>query len=271
MRAVQEVRVAGHFGELVQGRIGRAGPVALITLPCPLPVVTARHIPGRGLCIHAAGQHLIAPERARRFLGGLGLRLTGRIALRAARAGTGAGVSTAVLVAIARLAGYAGPPGPLARACMASEGASDPLMFSQPERLLWASRRGEILADLPALPELEILGGFFGPPQRTDPADTRFPDVSDLVEDWMHAEGDGARIAALASESGRRTLALRGPADDPTERLARETGALGWAIAHTGAARALVFAPGALPAGAAERLRGAGLRGLRRFRTGGAR
>ena len=35
------VRVPGHFGELLQGRIGSDGPVALVTLPCPALGVTA--------------------------------------------------------------------------------------------------------------------------------------------------------------------------------------------------------------------------------------
>ena len=28
--------VAGHFGEWLQGRLGPDGPVALVTLPCPV-------------------------------------------------------------------------------------------------------------------------------------------------------------------------------------------------------------------------------------------
>ena len=33
--AVTVARVAGHFGEFLQGRLGAEGPVALVTLPCP--------------------------------------------------------------------------------------------------------------------------------------------------------------------------------------------------------------------------------------------
>jgi len=32
----RSVRISGHFGELLQGRLGPQGPVALITLPCPV-------------------------------------------------------------------------------------------------------------------------------------------------------------------------------------------------------------------------------------------
>ena len=38
-------RVEGHFGELLQGRLGPAGPVVLVTLPCP--VLAARLLAGR--------------------------------------------------------------------------------------------------------------------------------------------------------------------------------------------------------------------------------
>lgn len=86
--------------------------------------------------------------------------------------------------------------------------------------------------------------------------------------------GPGAAICppwpALASESARRTLALRGPVGDPTAEIARALGAAGYAIAHTGAARAFLFVPGTLPAGAGAVLRAAGLTGIRRF-TGGER
>jgi hypothetical protein len=52
--------------------------------------------------------------------------------------------------------------------------------------------------------------------------------------------------------------------------LARELGALGYARAHTGPARALIFAPGKVPGGAGAALQEAGLRDVLRFRTGGA-
>ena len=40
------VRVAGHFGELLQGRLGPSGPVALVSLPCPALWVEARQAVG---------------------------------------------------------------------------------------------------------------------------------------------------------------------------------------------------------------------------------
>ncbi len=266
----RHVRVAGHFGELMQGRIGRDGPVALISLPCPSLAVEGWHVPGPGLSIHGAGQRLMTPERARKFLFRLESVLSGRILLRAGMpAGGGAGASTATLVALARIAGAKVAPAALARACVTAEGASDPLMFPNPGRILWASRRGEALADLPPLPRLDIIGGFFGPHRRTDARDMDFPDIADLVDAWRQAGGDAATCAALASESARRTLALRGPEADPTEALATELGALGFAIAHTGSARALLFRPGTRPDEARERLRRAYFREIVSFSVGG--
>jgi hypothetical protein len=52
--------------------------------------------------------------------------------------------------------------------------------------------------------------------------------------------------------------------------LARDLGALGYARAHTGPARALIFAPGKVPNGAGAALKEAGLRDVLHFRTGGA-
>ena len=49
------------------------------------------------------------------------------------------------------------------------------------------------------------------------------------------------------------------------------TGALGHAIAHTGSARALLFAPETIPPGTADLLRQAGFRRIVRFRTGEVR
>lgn len=268
----RETCVTGHFGELLQGRFGPSGPVVLVTLPCPVLGVSGRYRAGRGLQVHGHGQRLVTPSRARRLLAALGLPCHGRFSLRAAMPpGGGAGASTAALVTLARLAGWAGDELTLARACIACEGASDPTMFDAPERLLWASRKGEIVAATAPLPVFDVVGGFFGPVRRTDPRDSDFADISDLWPHWQSAvaAGDRTALAGLSSEAARRTLALRGPDADPTEAIAGELGALGHAIAHTGAARALLFAPRTVPDDWAGRLRAAGFRGLVRFRAGG--
>jgi uncharacterized protein involved in propanediol utilization len=185
-------------------------------------------------------------------------------------AGGGAGASTATLAALARLAAVNVVPEVLARACIAAEGASDPLMFAAPERLLWAPREGRMLRHLPALPRFDVIGGFFGPARRTDPHDHDFPDIADLVEGWVRAAraGRSGELAELASLSAGRTLALRGPADDPTANLAHELGAAGCVIGHTGSARGLLFLPGRIPERARSALQSVGMKGVIRFSVG---
>ncbi len=260
------IRVTGHFGELIQGRVGPDGPVALITLPCPALAVEV--LPAALPDPHG----LLPPGRARALLDRLGLPDPGpcRISATMPRGG-GAGASTAALVAYARFAGARQSPDDLARACVAVEGASDPLMFPAPERLLWASRRAEVLEHLPPLPAFDVIGGFWGPNRRTDPQDNGFADIADLIAPWRAAAmaGDLPALARLASRSADRTLALRGPAGDPTPGLARVLGALGHTVAHTGSARGLLFRPGAIPPDAPARLAAAGFRRVVTFRCGG--
>jgi len=258
----------GHFGEWMQGRLGPDGPVVLVSLPFPRPVLRAWHIAGRGpLRLSGAG---LTAGQARHFLQRLGCPLTGRVQMKPlVPPGQGMGVSTARLVALARLAGCAAPDAVLARACLRAEGASDPLWCAAPERILWASRLGQRLGGLPELPRYQIIGGLWGAGQPTDPTDSRFPDISDILGAWQSAR-TLAEYAALASESAARCVALRGPVADPTARLARNLGALGWAAAHTGSARGLIFAPGTAPHTTAAQLRAAGFRNLVAFQ-GGAR
>jgi uncharacterized protein involved in propanediol utilization len=273
-----QARAIGHFGELLQGRLGREGPVALVTLPCPELAVAAQVHPAAGLALHGSGQRLLTPARARKFLQLLGLSLQGRIVLRADMpAGCGAGASTATLVALAELARWQGSAQTLAEACLAIEGATDPLMFLSPETMLWASRHAEPIALLPPLPEFDVMGGFWGDGQRTDPTDHDFPDISDLIPRWANAAAaaDLAGLAALCSTSASRCLAHRPSSHttrtDPTASLAADLGALGYVIAHTGAARGLIYAPGQIPDQAYAALRAAGLRRIVRFRAGGRR
>lgn len=265
-----ELHVPGHFGEWMQGRLGPGGPVILITLPCPVLGVTARLGSGMQGLQGAGLDNPHGAAAAARFIADLRLDLPHGIRLQAiADAGLGTGVSTASLLALARLARWRGPASVLAQACLRAEGASDPLMSHNPARLLWASRQGHVLARLPVLPAHEVIGGFYGPPQMTDPTDSAFPDIADLVAAWRGTR-DLAGFAALAAQSARRCLDQRGPAQDPTAALAQRLGALGWTIAHTGAARGLVFAPGRVPGHAAKALRNAGLRDVLQFSGGRA-
>lgn len=259
-------RVSGHFGELMQGRLGPAGPLALITLPCPLLQAEVSGHPGP-LQLHQPGATLLTLPRARRFLAALRLPVRGGFVLRSNMLpGGGTGASTAALVALARAAGA--DAARIAAACLAIEGASDPLMFAAPERLLWASRQGQVLGQLPPLPQGVVLGGHWGPVQRTQPQDLDFPDISDLLAAWPAACRDIGQMAALCAVSAARSLARRGPHGDPTAALAARLGALGHVIAHTGSARGLIFAPGTLPKDAAATLQQAGFSRIIRFRIG---
>ena len=186
--------------------------------------------------------------RLRSFLSALGSDARWRVALRAdAPPGGGAGVSTAALVAVARAAGA--EEARVARACLAAEGAVDPLMMDEPAAWLWASREARAIRPIEPPQPMDIVGGFWGAPERTAPEDDDFPDIADLAGRWDAVAGDLSALAAIASESAARTTALRGPAGDPTEALVAETGALGWTRAHTGSARALIFPPGGAPEG----------------------
>lgn len=266
------VRQPCHFGEWLQGRLGLEGPVVLVTL---MPEgVDLRATRGPSAAFRVATPMMPAGFPApipalRRFLRGLGLTVRGTHALRPALApGLGTGVSTAALIALARLAGFDGPPDLLASACLAVEGATDPLMYPHPDRLLWASRRARVLGALPPVPRAHLLAGVFGPALPTKAADQDYDDVSDLVAAWRAARSLSDN-AAIARDSATRCLARRGPADDPTGDLARDLGALGWAASHSGAARVLIFAPGAVPRHGATLMREAGLRAVRALVTGG--
>ena len=189
-----------------------------------------------------------------------------------ARLGAGAGMSTAMLLALARAMGIDASPEALANACLEAEGAVDPLMMDRPETLLWASREARAVRSMPQPPAFAVVGGFLGPPVQTVSDDSRFADVSDLVPNWMAAAeaGDKVGLARIATVSAERTTALRGPADDRTAVLAQDLDALGWCRAHTGSARGLLFELGCVPAGAEDRLRAEGYADVLRFATKGA-
>ncbi len=118
---------------------------------------------------------------------------------------------------------------------------------------------------------MEIAGGFLKTPSRTCPKDEHFPDIADLIKPFTQAcaARDLKALAKVATLSARRCLTLRGPQDDPLEALFQRTGALGMVIAHTGSARGLIFAPGAMPATIRADLHDAGLDHVVTYRAGG--
>ncbi|MGH1414696.1 MAG: propanediol utilization protein [Pelagimonas sp.] len=263
--------VAGHFGELMQGRLGQHGPVVLVTLPCPALCVHARAVPSLRTEIYSP-QRILSAQRARRFRHGIQAPTQQRITLHSDMPpGGGAGASTAALVALAQLSGRRIDPADLAKACLKIEGATDPLMFPQPEQMLWASRQARVISPLPVLPKIEVIGGFFGPLCTTMPGDENFADISDLVPQWTQAthDQDLKTIAQLTTTSALRNLKQRGIANDPTIEMARNLNALGVVMAHTGAARGLIFAPNSVPLRARATLKSAGFSRLVQFKAGG--
>lgn len=269
---------SGHFGELLQGRLGPSGPLALVTLPAPPLLVSAQVLPGPFGFLQAGRERpLDRGVIVAIFREVAGAPPCGRLILRSGMpAGGGAGSSTAAILATAAAcaAAHGRPPvrpERLARLCLALEGAIDPLMHFHPGRLLWAPRAARILARLPALPAFDVVGGFLGPGIRTDPADLDFADIADLVAAWgpAAARGDLAALAALSTESARRNTARRGGPDlAPLVAAGQRLGALGLVAAHTGSARGLIFAPGRVPAGAIGALRELGLRAVDHFPLG---
>ncbi|MBK5934193.1 threonine kinase [Rhodovulum imhoffii] len=270
-RAVRQASVCGHFGEFLQGRLGPGGAIVLITLPCPVLRAHAVWQPGRGFGFWQGARPVLRLADLRAlFARALGTAPFGRARLSCTMPpGGGAGASTAARLALLRclrpnLQNEAG-------LCLSLEGATDPLMIEAPERTLWAPRAARAVASLPPLPAFDVLGGFAGPGQRTDPSDSRFADISDLVIRWKTGP-DRAALADLATESARRNHALRGGADPaPVLALGRRMGALGLASAHTGAAQALLFAPGTIPPEARAAMQDAGLSHITRFRIGDPR
>lgn len=258
-----QARIAGHFGEFLQGRLGPDGSVCLVTVPCQALGVTA---------VAASGffdvDGCVEPAIAHRFFEALGDLPQASFQLHNdAVIGGGAGMSTAALFAMAEASGAKGD---WVQAALAAEGAVDPLL--ETEHVLWASREGRVIERFLPVPEFDVVGGFWGAPEPTDPNDNNFADIADLVAMWRAAANreDRAALAGLSTESARRVTALRGPADDPTLDLARELGALGILRAHTGSARGLLFAPGRSDPSAARALSEAGFADVLQFRTGGA-
>lgn len=254
----------------MQGRLGPQGPVVLITLPCPALGVRLSRREGPFALFQPQGR-ATCPAQAIALMRAMGRRPTGRYVLRPEMpVGAGAGSSTAALLALAQSLDHRLPRPQLEALLIALEGASDPLLQPAPERVLWASRQGKVLAHLPPLPRMQVVAGFQGNAVFTDPQDVDFPDISDLILRWKSPGLGPQDYADLASTAAERSLTRRGPANDQTARLAAKTGAMGFAIAYTGAARALLFAPGQDLGAAHAAARAVGWRQVIQFPLGSA-
>lgn len=268
--AESHTRVFGHFGEWLQGRLGPDGPVVLVSMSCPEFWCEVQVKPSNAFEILQTRQ-VLSENRIKECLDHLGVTdpvavsLSGSIPI-----GAGLGASTASLAALIKAVKPTWDENKVTSTCLMIEGATDPLVFDQFDKILWASRKGQIVQNFSNPPKFEVIGGLWGDAETTDPHDDHFPDVYDLIPLWEKAacEKSLSITAALASESARRTTALRGPFNDPSEAVTTELNALGFTRAHTGSARGFLFAPGKVPAIAMDHLRGHGYTHLTRFLTG---
>lgn len=263
-------RVHGHMGELLQGRLGPSGPVVLVTLPCPGLWLEVSREDGP-FAVEPDLAQIVDSARLRALLRVLDAPVTGRFSAQIAMpVGAGAGASTAALLAVARL--VAPDLGTLQTEtlCHQLEGASDPLLRPNAERLLWASRQAKAVAQLENPPPLVAVGGFHGAARRTDPKDLNFPDISDLIAAWPMACSSPLAFADLVTQSAKRTLDRRGGDARALRTLAERLGAIGFAIAHTGSACAFLYPPEHRAEPTLAALADLGWRHLQTQRLGGA-
>jgi len=265
-------RASGHFGEWLQGRLGANGPIGLVSVQCNEFWVRVARTSSSDFQ-YAKPLSALGHERALALLHELGCASNGSYsATTNIEAGAGLGASTASLLAFAKASGATDLSiDQISKALVAVEGASDPLMYPDFDRLLWASREARILERLAPPPKFEILGGCWGNPSKTDPKDQNFPDVSDLVDAWKTAtlSGEVKRVAEISTESHHRTTALRNRAAEPTDAILNDLGALGVLRAHTGSARGFLFKPGTAPSSGLHQLQEAGYSNPVQFLTGG--
>ncbi|HEU4881894.1 MAG TPA: hypothetical protein VFT45_06610, partial [Longimicrobium sp.] len=168
-RVIGHGEVSAHHGEIVQGVFYSSDGIvehALVTLPCGLFRTRAVFRPIRsGPLTVQPGDRSRARLAARLTMDALGyprwggsLRIEGNVPLR-----WGCGSSTtdvlSTIRAVANAFGAVLEPAWIARLSVASETASDSLMYGAERAVLFAQRRGSLLLDLGGpLPPLQVLG-----------------------------------------------------------------------------------------------------------------
>lgn len=265
------ISIAGHMGELLQGRLGPSGPVVLITLPAPHLRLEVQQRTGAFSLYQPSGR-IIDRAKLHGLYRAAGCKPKGRWVMRALMPiGAGAGASTAALVGLAKALRPDWTNRKIEEICLRLEGASDPLLARAPERILWASREGRKLQELPKLPPMQVVGGFVKGRLITDPSDQNFPDVSDLVQNWAFACRDLTHLGEIVTEASRRRLRQWGEDMTPLITLAKEFGAKGLSIAHTGTARAFLLpADSAAAPSLAQHLRHLGWHFVQNYKIGGS-
>ncbi|MFG3091117.1 kinase [Streptomyces antibioticus] len=254
-----------HHGELLQGVFEGPGGVpvrALVTLPCPLFTTRAVFTPAPhggagGVTVRPAWRRK-ARRAAELALDGTGL--SGRLEVAGdVPLGRGFGSSTSDVLAAVRAVGDAlgAPPTAVeaARLAVRAETASDALMF-EGTTVLFAQREGTVVEDFGRPPPpLRVLGfgtrpGSSGvdtlalPPPRYDRAErARFEELRALLREALRT-GDAALLGWVATQStliNQHRLPV--PALDTLLAVARESGALGLQVAHSGDLAGLLLPP----------------------------
>ncbi|HEU4881004.1 MAG TPA: hypothetical protein VFT45_02130 [Longimicrobium sp.] len=273
--------VQAHHGEIVQGLFYSADGAlehGLVTLPCGLFGTRARFRPLRSgpLTVEPADRGR-ARTAARLTLDALGrtgwggsLRIEGNVPLR-----WGCGSSTTDVLSTIRAVADAFDtvlqPEWIARISVAAETASDSLMYGPERAVLFAQRRGCRLLDLGGpLPAVRVLGfntemdrgveTLSLPPIPYSAWETEaFQPLLGLLRRAVERH-DAALLGRVATASTVITQRHRPKRDMPRLlRLAREVGAVGTQVAHSGTVAGFLFHPADDPAGRMAHAR----RGLR--------
>ncbi|HEU4883657.1 MAG TPA: hypothetical protein VFT45_15460 [Longimicrobium sp.] len=276
-------RIHAHHGEIVQGMFYSSdGSVehGLVTLPCTLFRTAVRFRPLRsGPLTVEPGDRSRARAAARLTLDALGrtgwggaIRIESSVPVQ-----WGCGSSTtdvlATIRAVADAFGAVLEPAWIAGLAVAAETASDSLMFGPGRAVLFAQRRGRVLLDLGGpLPAVRVLGfnteGEHGVATLTLPPVPysaweieAYRAVLGLLRRAVERQDPGllGRVATASTLIMQRHRPKRHMPE--LLRLAREAGALGVQVAHSGTVAGFLFEPGA---GAADRIECARA-GLRRL------
>ncbi len=283
--------IHAHHGEIVQGLFpssdGRLEH-GLVTLPCSLFGTRVRFRPLRsGPLTVEPGDRSRARTAARMTLDALGrtgwggsIRIEGNVPLR-----WGCGSSTTDVLATIRAVADAFEtvlePEWIARLSVASETASDSLMYGPERAVLFAQRRGSVLLDLGGpLPTVQVLGFnteedrgvetlSLPPCQYTAWEAEAFQPILGLLRRAVELQ-DPALLGRVATASTTIMQRHRPKRFMPQLlQLAGEVGALGVQVAHSGTVAGFLFEPGPAAAGRIERARegllGIGLHGSWEF------
>ena len=259
-------QVHAHHGEILQGMFYSGdGAVdhGLVTLPCGLFHARARFRPLRGgpLTVEP-GDRPRARLAARLTLDALGrrgwggsIRIEGNVPLR-----WGCGSSTtdvlSTIRAVADAFGTELEPEWIARISVAAETASDSLMFPPERAVLFAQRRGSLLLDLGGpLPTVQVLGfnteidrGMetlsLPPIQYTAWEIEAFQPILGLLRRAVEQQDPAllGRVASASAEINQRHRPK--PLMPQLRQLAKDVGALGVQVAHSGTVAGFLFRPG---------------------------